>query len=267
MAPPTSLDNILLGLQSEIAKAFASSARQVADAVESFQTAMDPVRRALEEQQALWATQSQEVAEGLKRFRTALEKSESLGRYGWMIPLDASLGEIVRIVDSTTDEATADAAFVVYFTSDDEHQMNALVDKTLANPALQYWRPVLEESLFCLRAKKYRVCISSLLPVLDGVCAHRFAIPQFQSKRRRQRFLDERRQLLADSGSTMCFEWLSFIGFVETIFHDYDFSNPMPPPLGLNRHLILHGRDIPQARLEDCLRLLLALDGISVLTP
>lgn len=233
-----------------------------------------PMQRVFEEQQAQWSKQqdewakySQQIAEGIKRFETALEKSGALGRYGWMLPMNATPREIVEIIDATNDEATADAAFIDYFTAYDGHPINDLIAKTLANPALQNWKPLLDEALSCLQEKKYRVCTSALLPVLDGFCAVRFAIPQFQSKRHRQRFLDQRRQAVANSTTILRFEWLAFIGFVESIFHDYDFSNPTPPPLRLNRHLILHGRDIPQARLEDCLRLLLALDGISELAP
>ena len=267
---PTTFGNDAAIWQNEIKKAFAPFAEMQKQLADSF----EPIRKVLEEQQAIWAAQqetwakySQEIAEGIKRFETALEKAEAIGRYGWMIPLDATPRETVHIIDSITDEASADAAYLAYFTSFDGYHLNVLIEKTVVNPMLQHWKPWLEEAAFCLREKKYRVCISSLLPILDGLCARQFALPQFQSKSRRQRFLDDRRQQVANSSSIVRFEWLAFIGFVETVFSDLDFSNPTPQPAVLNRHLILHGRDIPQAKLEDCLRLLLALDTISALEP
>jgi hypothetical protein len=138
--------------------------------------------------------------------------------------------------------------------------LNALTDRTLANPDLQYWKPVLKEAVFCLRKKKYRACTSALLPVLEGLCARRFAI----SGSIRRQVLNMRQQA-TQSNSIERFAWLTFIGFTETVFHSSSFSGS--PPLSLNRHWVLHGRDIPKAKLEDCLRLLLALDTISHLTP
>jgi hypothetical protein len=193
-----------------------------------------------------------------------LEKAESIGRLGWFIPGHATPGQIVSIFDSITDEASADAAYLSYFTSFDGYSLNALVNKTLKDPQLAPWKPLLKEAVFCLRKKKYRVCIASTLPVLDGLCARLFSLPYFYSKDTRRAFLDDRRQWVASNGFIMRYQWMAFIGFIETLFSYSDFSNPpTTPPSVLNRHLLLHGRNIPQAKLEDCLRLLLALDAIS----
>jgi hypothetical protein len=254
-------------LGSEIARslaAFSEVQKQIAES-------MEPLRKVWEEQQTrwaalqeIWAKQSEEIAEGMKWFKTALEKAESVGRYGWFIPDDATPGQIVDIIDSITDETSANTAYLSYFTSFDGYHLNTLVKKTLKDPHLAPWNPLLKEALFCLRKKKYRVCIASLLPILDGLCASQFSLPYFYSKNTRRAFLDDRRQWVANNEVIMRYQWMAFIGFFETLFSHYDFANPpTTPPLVLNRHLLLHGRDIPQAKLEDCLRLLLALDAIS----
>lgn len=212
-----------------------------------------------------WETFSRQIAEGMRVFRTALEKSESVGRFGWTIPYDASPREIVNIIESITDEASADFAFLEYFTADGGYALDALIEKTLANPDLGYWKDVLEEAAFCLRNKKYRVSVLALLPIFEGLCARRFAVLEFQKGEARRQVRESRRQQAIQSNSIERYAWLTFVGFAHTIFHSSDFFGL--PPLALNRHWVLHGRDIPQAKLEDCLRLLLALDTISQLTP
>jgi hypothetical protein len=96
--------------------------------------------------------------------------------------------------------------------------------------------------------------------------AQRFSIPQFQRKKERQKFLSDRRQHAIKDNGIDGFMWLSFIGFADTVFQAVDFdTTPINIPPVLNRHILLHGRDIPQAKLEDCLRLLQALDNITSL--
>lgn len=151
--------------------AFSEIQRQIAESFEPMWKAMEEQRARWAAPQETWVRHSEQIAEGMKCFKTALEKAEAIGRYGWMIPLSATPGEIVDIIDSITDEASADAAYLLYFTSFDGYQLNALIDKTLANPKLSPWKPLLKEAVFCLRKKQYRVCIASLLAILDGLCA------------------------------------------------------------------------------------------------
>jgi hypothetical protein len=209
---------------------------------------------------------SEQIAEGMTRFKGALQKAECVGKYGWTIPLYATPGEIVSIIDVISDEATADAAFVWYFTCGDEAQLKVLIQRILKNPELQYWRPALEEAVTCLREKKYRACIALLLPLVDGLCARRFNLPEFEKGRRRRAFLEAKRQYALTQYFIEGAMWLSFIGFADVVFCDVDFQKRASWPSVLNRHIILHGRDIPQARLEDCLRLLQAIDTITELT-
>ena len=126
--------------------------------------------------------------------------------------------------DVITDETSADAAFIWYFSYNSEERLKHLIQKTISNSMLQHWRPLLEEAIFCLQEKKYRACISSLLPIIDGLCAQRFSIPQFQRKTPRQTFLSDRRQHAITDNDIDGFMWLSFIGFAETIFQDVPFA-------------------------------------------
>lgn len=218
---------------------------------------------ALAEQTPVWAELSAAIAENLRAFDRALEKSEGLGRLGWTVPMDITLLEISGLLDTITDEASADAAFLEFYTADDQTRLKSLLSGTLENPGLKHWKPLIEEALWCLQKKQYRVCITALLPILDGLCASRFTLANFHMKRKRKEYFDQRRRVALEDPSVTKWMWLSFIGFCETLLRDVDFANPSYPPVILNRHLLLHGRDIPRARLEDCIRLLLALDMIT----
>ena len=218
------------------------------------------------QQAADWAALSAAVSENLKSMNTALEKSEWLGRLGWTLPMNATSAELSDLLEEITDEASADVAFVEHFTANGQERLNQLVAGTLENPSLRYWKPTLEEALWCLSHRKYRVCTTALLPILDGLCSSQFGVPQFHAKRNRKRYLDERRRHAMANKSVTKWIWLSFIGFCETLLQEVDFSGPNDPPRVLNRHAILHGRDVPAARLEDCIRLLLALDMITALS-
>ena len=225
----------------------------------------EPLRKLLEEQRAaqeIWAKQSEQVAEGVKPFTEALDKAESIGKYGWFIPEHATPGQITSMFESITDEASADAAYLSYFTSFDNYHLNVLIKEILANKKILPWKPLLKEAVFCLRKKKYRVCIASLLPIVDGLCASQFSTSIYK-KGTRNAFVEDRRQWIADNGFIMRYQWMAFIGFIDILFCSYEFDNlPTTMPV-LSRHILLHGRNIPQAKLEDCIRLLLALDAIS----
>ena len=79
-----------------------------------------------------------------------------------------------------------------------------------------------------------------------------FAVPRFEKPKNRKEFFEQRVQSLGDDSAVKAV-WLSFIGFTETLFAYHDFSRLTSHPAVLNRHLLLHGRDIPQARIENCL--------------
>jgi hypothetical protein len=56
--------------------------------------------------------------------------------------------------------------------------------------------------------------------------------------------------------------WESLVGFTEAVFCSIPFSQN--PPDGVNRHLVQHGRAMPPRPQVDCLRLLQALETLSV---
>jgi hypothetical protein len=223
-----------------------------------FQAFSDAQRSLVESMEA----SSRAAAEGFRQFREAFKKAEAIGRYGWTISMEATLPDIFSLVDMITDEASADAAFVWYFSQDDEVNLKTLIHGAVSNPLLDPWKPAIEEAIECLQDKKYRACIALLLPIVDGFYAQRFSCHKFHIGKQREKFFETRLQAMADD-SIEKLMWRSFIAFAETFFHFVDFGSPGSAPPVLNRHLLLHGRGIPQDKLEDCLRLLQVLETIT----
>jgi hypothetical protein len=222
----------------------------------------------LKEQQAPWLKLSKELHELRARiiqsgsqFESKLqEKAEALGRYGWTIPMEAGVPEVYDILNAIHDEASSDQVFAAYFTED---RVSALIEHTLANSNLEKWKPLVTEALDCLKEKRYRICTAGLLPIIEGLCAQTFNLTHFEGAKEREKFFIAKREQLVESGPLGGALWANIIAFLETIFQYAPFENPDNYPKILNRHVLLHGRSIPQANREDCLRLLLALDTIS----
>jgi hypothetical protein len=222
----------------------------------------------LKEQQAACLKLSQELDElrariiqsGSQLESKLQEKAEALGRYGWTIPMEASVSDVYNILNAIHDEASADQVFAAYFTED---RVSALIEHTLANSNLEKWKPLVTEALDCLKEKRYRICTAGLLPIIEGLCAQTFKSPQFGKRKVRKNFFKTKRNQFKESEPLGGALWANIIAFLETVFKDTNFKKPDKYPKILNRHVLLHGRSIPQANREDCLRILLALDTIT----
>jgi hypothetical protein len=86
----------------------------------------------------------------------------------------ATSHELLPIIKLSTDEASADAAIVEFYTGNGgaaRRHLRELQEDLLSQKDLKDWRPLLEEAIFCLENGKYRSCVASLLPLVEGVLA------------------------------------------------------------------------------------------------
>ena len=206
------------------------------------------------------------IAETIDKTFFALEKVELVGSYGWMIPMHSGLGEIASLYELISDQNTADTAFEKYFNDFDSQNLDILTKSLLQKDELELWKPLLIEVVDSLHAERYRIVVSALLPVIEGVCAVNFGKLKFYKGKEREEFLKEIRLWAKRNESFTAYMWLSAIGLLNMVYKTADLEGTSETDGDdLNRHRILHGRRIPKANRLDAIKLLLALDTISAL--
>jgi hypothetical protein len=235
-------------------EAFTLQSSQLSKVLTDFLTDLENSFRQTAEE----AIQAVDAAED--NFRLVAERTARLGGYGWTLPMLATSHEPLLIIKLSTDEASADAAFVEFYTGNDAGRRNLqeLQQDLLSHNDIKECRPLLEEAIFCLENGKYRSCVASLLPLVEGVLAKN---PDWNDKTKRNGLFAAKLQS-APPGSIEHTEWLSVQKFCDGLFACSDFGDAANRPTRLNRHWILHGRNIPSGELSDCLRLLQALGTI-----
>jgi hypothetical protein len=188
---------------------------------------------------------------------TALEShAEWLGNSGWTIPMWADPQILANLRTST---GSIDAAFVAYYTKNRSAKLEANWTDLLASAGLRHWRPLLEESIASYRDRRYAVAVPALLLILEGAVAcgaadlrHPVSSPKKSANRKRQDTPAGMRRLI----------WSSIDAFIRAVFDKAPFDQPRPAML--NRHWILHGRELRKwARRRECIRLFHALHTIS----
>ena len=258
----------LWGFEEQIHKTLETFNLQIVQMQLQFQQPAASYVAAIDEQfQSIWSGLNEKVKEAFELTGQALEKAELLGTLGWTLPMNATPGEIVCLIFSIKDIPSADKAFTNYYMEHNATRLKCLETDLLTSNELQQWRPVLEEAILDLDDSRYRSCIALLLPLIEGVSAINFSTPQFHKKTDREKFfLDKLQAERQGSLTEHIWIWRSFKGFAEVFFKFIDFKDPSCKPSLLNRPWILHGRGIPDPNLSDCLRLLQALDTISLLS-
>jgi hypothetical protein len=235
-----------------------------------FATAFRPVERALAEVRAPFARMMGEmglavtriVAEASEVARNAAKVSrgtfaaaERLGTYGWTIPMHAPLTNVVGLLRSITDQASADSAFERYYEEDDSRLVELRQD-LLDSPVLTPWKEWLGEALFAFDMGKYRVCVPSLVAIMDGV-AHRYWHPMFFRRATRKAFFAGKLSKHEPDGVPY-YMWASLRAFVNTVFAKAEVE-----PAVFNRNWTMHGRGVPAGTRIECIRVLQAIGTFS----
>ena len=123
----------------------------------------------------------------------------------------------------------------------------------LSTGTLKPYQPLLEEINKAIDTRSYRICVPALFSIIEGVAYHNWARNFYRREGRKEFFERKLKGLQAESLGY--YLRCSIRTFVDVIFD----TATSKKPLVVNRHWILHGRDIPQGTQTDCLRLLLAV--------
>jgi len=210
-----------------------------------------------------FASMNRDLREAFKRFQSALEKAEDLGKIGWTLPVDATPGEVTGLMESISDIESADKVFIDFYAEDGAIRLEWLKKRLRSSPDLQQWKAVLEEAITNYSEGRHRSCVALLLPLIEGVTAKKFKEPQFHKEKSRKKFFSDKLKDENENTSLISsYMWRSYRGFAETLFKAVNFSAPFDCQQSLNRHWLLHGRGILESNPSDSLRLLQALGTI-----
>ena len=160
---------------------------------------------------------------------------------------------IVWLLGEATTAGAADKAFETLYFSDGNRGLSHLKDLLVSDDRLKRYRPLLEEISKTLDAKYYRICVPALFSLVDGIAYHKWTRKFYEADGRRKFF--EQKLGGMPKESLGYYMWSSIRAFVNTVFEKAKSTKP----LIVNRHWIMHGRDIHDGNPMDCLRLLIAI--------
>jgi hypothetical protein len=124
-----------------------------------------------------------------------------------------------------------------------------------------FFSSLLEQCLESYERGNYLICVPALIAVLEGAIAFPEGVAFIHGWGRRA-FFDCK---IADCDSDLLSRalWESMDIFVSHLFEHAPFGGARPPRL--NRHWILHGRDVPDWGQAEALRLFQALQTLSLI--
>jgi len=178
-----------------------------------------------------------------------------LARFGWTVPMQMGLREMLEILEETDADAI-DNYFLDFYHSDGTQSLPSLRGGR-HSPLLIRWRALLEQCFENYQLGQHLICIPALLTVLEGA----IAVPEgvkFVSPSQRKALFDSK---IGQGGDIEGTVWHSLRIFFDNLYQNSDFAGSRPSHL--NRHWILHGRDEPDWRQADALRLFHTLFTLS----
>lgn len=225
--------------------------------------AAESIQLALADISEQWNRQWETLGQTLKTLERSLADAEPaaalLGSWGWTTPSWGPL-RYAEVLVQEFDAAHIDAYFLDYYGGPFSKHFRDLVRGLQASKSLGPWHPLLRQCVSAYRRRHYALVIPSLLTVFEGYLFSR-ADPTLITKTKPGLVTKHRRDAL-DAGSTrLC--WVSVDAFAHWLFSPSPFSASAPRQL--NRHWVLHGRDTRLRGKADCLRLLQAIDTLSML--
>jgi hypothetical protein len=170
----------------------------------------------------------------------------------WMIPREA--GELGEVSDSEIDDY-----FLRNYLGDgpNEGQLKRTSERLLNSAGMEKWRDLLEEVFDCMGKGKHKVCVPSLVSVLEGFIAECLYKEVKSSRRDLSVSVALKRTKWHESGDFTGLFWASAVVFLDHLFAHADFESPRPT--FINRHWILHGRSATDWTATDALKLVNAL--------
>jgi hypothetical protein len=198
------------------------------------------------------------ISEALKAALDTMRKAELLGELGWTLPTYMTPWQLHQILQ-LNDHNLIDLAFTEFYSGSNGKAYRLLRKAVLGHERLEYWRPLLKQCCDAYERQEYLIAVPSLLTVMEGAIAKPGKVAFVRWKDRVSFFAEK--IAAAPSESVEQYMWRSVNAFVKTLFENHPFDGPQPGHL--NRHWILHGRDMPDWGQSDCLRLFQAIVAIT----
>jgi len=186
----------------------------------------------------------------------SLYATRTLAQAGWTLSMYLTPSAIHEAAEQYTlnGQDYLDQWFVNFY-----EKSGGITDRLLDKPSLREWRPFLEECIWAYEAKRYKLVIVSVLPVLEGLIAKLVKAVPLTVKTTKVREL----WAYAPRDPWMLEEIFhaSVKGFLDQVWKNHDFDKD--PPVSINRHWILHGRFPCIGEKADALKLLGATEFIA----
>lgn len=179
-----------------------------------------------------------------------------LAKFGWTVPMQMGLRQMLEILKETDADAI-DKYFLNFYHQRYGDPPLRDLQGISRSALLSGWRALLEQCFDNYARGQHLICIPALLTVLEGA----IAVPEgamFVNSPQRKALFDEKIEEGGDLGGTV---WDSMRIFFDNLYQNSDFAGARPS--SLNRHWILHGRDEPDWRQADALRLFHTLFTLS----
>lgn len=171
---------------------------------------------------------------------------------GWMIPREAAEME-------TATDSEIDAYFVENYVGKgpNQNQLQASSEQLLKSPAMEQWRDLLGEVFDSMALGKYKICVPSLVSILEGFMAASLVKHAKAAKHDIRPVMTLKRTKWHEEGDFTAVFWISAVNFLSHLFAHAPFDSPRPD--FINRHWILHGRSATDWTATDALKLINAL--------
>jgi hypothetical protein len=181
----------------------------------------------------------------------------ALAKKGWTIAAWMPLPDISRLGDSSQEEIE-DYFLAHYLGRDGEKgELQETSAELLASARMDKWKGLLEEIFVCIDLEKYRICIPSLLSILEG-----FTMESLYKENNVNRSSTRVRSAVEgakwhEQDDFIGIMWMSVVTFFKQLFANSNFDSAAPT--FINRHWVLHGRSATDWTASDAFRLLNAL--------
>ena len=183
-----------------------------------------------------------------------MKRSRALGQKGWTLPGFLTPAEIEQLL--TGNDATLEKRLMRRYTP---NEVSGLQESILKSTTARPWRQVLKQAFSANDRREYLIVVPALLAVLEGLLA--IVAGKLKKNDVRVRKWGEAQVAKQMPQSIHKVIWESVAAFVETAWTSSKFSGNKPPYL--NRHWILHGREMQDVKKADVLQLLQAIYWVS----
>jgi hypothetical protein len=186
-----------------------------------------------------------------------IDASKTVAGYGWTIPASMSPREFFYIATLGNRESV-DNCFLDFY---ERSNCCRVPGPATGSTSFVNWHNLLTECYASYQSGRYVICIPALITILEGAITFQEST-SFRRGSEREAFFNGKIAACGDDMLARAF-WESVYVFTSSLFQYASFEGTRPP--AINRHWILHGRDVSDWRQADALRLFQALETLGLI--